>query len=29
MILGLGGQPTQLDALVIERTVPDTAFYPQ
>jgi ABC-type Zn uptake system ZnuABC Zn-binding protein ZnuA len=29
MISGLGGQPTQLDALVIERTVPDTAFYPQ
>jgi hypothetical protein len=29
MISGLGGQPTQLDALVFERTVPDTAFYPQ
>lgn len=29
MISGLGGQPTALDALVIERTVPDNAFYPQ
>ncbi len=29
MISGLGGQPTQLDALIFERTVPDTAFYPQ
>lgn len=29
MIVGLGGQPTQLDALVIERKVPDSAFYPQ
>ena len=29
MIAGLGGQPTQLDALVIEQKVPDTAFYPQ
>jgi ABC-type Zn uptake system ZnuABC Zn-binding protein ZnuA len=29
MIAGLGGQPTQLDALVIERKVPDSAFYPQ
>lgn len=29
MISGLGGQPTQLDALVFERTVPDTAYYPQ
>lgn len=29
MIAGLGGIPTQLDALVFERTVPDNAFYPQ
>ena len=29
MISGLGGTPTQLDALVFERTVPDNAFYPQ
>lgn len=29
MIAGLGGQPTQLDALVIERKVPDSATYPQ
>jgi ABC-type Zn uptake system ZnuABC Zn-binding protein ZnuA len=29
MITGLGGQPTQLDALVFERTVPDSAYYPQ
>ena len=29
MISGLGGQPTQLDALVFEQSVPDTAFYPQ
>jgi len=29
MISGLGGQPTALDALVFERTVPDNAFYPQ
>ncbi|MEY3733305.1 MAG: hypothetical protein RL347_664 [Actinomycetota bacterium] len=29
MITGLGGQPTALDALVFERTVPDNAFYPQ
>ena len=29
MIAGLGGTPTQLDALVFERTVPDNAFYPQ
>ena len=29
MIIGLGGQPTALDALVFERTVPDNAFYPQ
>lgn len=29
MITGLGGQPTQLDALVFERSVPDTAYYPQ
>lgn len=28
MIAGLGGQPTQLDALVFEQ-FPDTAFYPQ
>lgn len=29
MVAGLGGQPTQLDALVFEITVPDTAYYPQ
>ena len=29
MISGLGGQPTQLDALVFESKVPDTAYYPQ
>lgn len=29
MISGLGGQPTQLDALVFEQKVPDTAYYPQ
>jgi ABC-type Zn uptake system ZnuABC Zn-binding protein ZnuA len=29
MISGLGGQPTQLDALVFVQTVPDTAYYPQ
>ena len=29
MISGLGGQPTALDALVFEQTVPDTAYYPQ
>ena len=29
MIAGLGGQPTQLDALVFEIAVPDTAYYPQ
>ena len=29
MIAGLGGQPTELDALVIEQKVPDSAFYPQ
>ena len=29
MISGLGGQPTQLDALVFEQSVPDTAYYPQ
>lgn len=29
MISGLGGQPTALDALIFERTVPDNAFYPQ
>ncbi len=29
MIAGLGGNPTNLDALVFEVTVPDTAYYPQ
>ena len=29
MIAGLGGNPAQLDALVFEVTVPDTAYYPQ
>jgi ABC-type Zn uptake system ZnuABC Zn-binding protein ZnuA len=29
MIVGLGGNPAALDALVFESTVPDTAFYPQ
>ena len=29
MISGLGGDPKQLDALVFEATVPDTATYPQ
>ncbi len=29
MIAGLGGKPTQLDALVIVQTVPDSAYYPQ
>lgn len=29
MVSGLGGQPTQLDALVFEQKVPDTAYYPQ
>ena len=29
MISGLGGQPTQLDALDFESKVPDTAYYPQ
>jgi len=29
MIAGLGGQPTQLDALVFEIQVPDRAYYPQ
>ena len=29
MIAGLGGNPATLDALVFEKKVPDTAFYPQ
>ena len=29
MIAGLGGNPTNLDALVFEVTVPDNAYYPQ
>ena len=29
MIAGLGGNPTNLEALVFEVTVPDTAYYPQ
>ena len=29
MVSGLGGTPTQLDALVFEKTAPDTATYPQ
>jgi ABC-type Zn uptake system ZnuABC Zn-binding protein ZnuA len=29
MIAGLGGQPTQLDALVVDIKVPDRAYYPQ
>jgi ABC-type Zn uptake system ZnuABC Zn-binding protein ZnuA len=29
MIAGLGGDPRQLDALVFEISVPDTAYYPQ
>ena len=29
MIAGLGGQPSQLDALVFEIAAPDTAYYPQ
>ena len=29
MVAGLGGDPKQLDALVFEKTVPDTATYPQ